>query len=160
MLLKALLEFKGIRKRLQLVGEVRDVLIYDDFGHHPTAIRSTLAGLRNLYHRNRIWAIFEPRSATTRRAVFQQEFINSFDDADEILLAPVHRPEKAPQNDRLSVPQLVHDLRIKNKNAAQFDSIDEIVEYCRSCVKKGDIIITFSNGDFNGIHQKLLDALL
>ena len=152
-------EFKGIRKRLQLKGEVKGVHVYDDFAHHPTAVRETLKGLRARYPNNRIWAVYEPRSAATRRSVFQQEFVDAFNAADMIVVAPVHRPEKAPPDDRFSVARLVSDLRAKNKQADNFNSVDEIVSYIKDKAKSSDIVVTLSNGDFGGIHQKLIESL-
>lgn len=157
---KAFTQFKGIRKRLQLKGEAKGIRIYDDFAHHPTAVRETLNGLRARYQKNKIWAVYEPRSAATRRSVFQKEFSNAFDAADWVVVAPVHRIDKAPADDRFSVSQLVSDLRTKNIKAFHFNSVEKIVQYINAEAAEGDIIVTLSNGDFDGIHQKLLDALL
>src|SRR5204862_6560466 len=103
-------EFKGVRRRMQLRGVVRGISVYDDFAHHPTAIAETLAGVRSAYPGRFIWAIFEPRSATSCRRIFQAEFVRAFAAADRVLLPSVFRPN-LPEDQRLSVEQLIADLK-------------------------------------------------
>src|SRR5204862_5094391 len=102
-------EFKGVKRRLEIFGEAGGVTVYDDFAHHPTAIAETLAGLRAANPRRRIWAIFEPRSASSSRRVFQKDFARAFGPADEVIIAPVFRTN-LPESERLSTEQLVADL--------------------------------------------------
>ena len=154
----ALASFDGVKRRLELVGVVKGIEIYDDFGHHPTAIKETLAGFRAKHENRRIWALYEPRSATSRRNVFQREFVDAFEAADGILVAPVHRPDKAPPDKIFSCEQLVKDLRKRSK-MSEYLSINDMVRYLGEHAKKDDIIITFSNGPFGGIHDKLLSSL-
>jgi UDP-N-acetylmuramate: L-alanyl-gamma-D-glutamyl-meso-diaminopimelate ligase len=132
--------------------------VYDDFAHHPTAVAETLAGLRAAQPAARIWAIFEPRSASSCRRVFQEDFANAFAAADEIVLAPVFR-SSLPEADRLSVPRLVQNLKDRGKMARETASIDEIVETVVNERRPGDLIVVMSNGGFGGIHGKLLRAL-
>ncbi len=156
--LQALASFSGVKRRLELKGLVNGIELYDDFGHHPTAVKETLAGLRARYPARRIWALYEPRSATSRRNIFQHEFSLAFDDADAILIAPVHRPDKAPAGQLFSCEMLAADVRNRNK-ISEYMTIDKMVSYLKENAKKDDIIITFSNGPFAGIHEKLLNSL-
>lgn len=156
---KALAEFKGVRRRLELVGSANEIQVYDDFGHHPTAIRETLSAFRAGNHDRRIWSLFEPRTATTRRNVFQEQFAKVFDQADFILIAPVDRPDKVPAGQLFSAEKLAADLNKRNKSAWAFQSIDPMVDHLLKHLQKGDIVITFSNGPFGNIHQKILAGL-
>lgn len=154
---KALSEFSGVKRRQELKGDVSGIKIYDDFGHHPTAVHETLQSFRAKFPQKRIWALFEPRTATTRRDVFQQDFADAFAPADKVLIAPVHRPDKAPAGHVFSSEKLADDLHQRNKSAQYFKSINEIVQHLATHAQSGDIIITFSNGPFGNIHQKLLE---
>jgi UDP-N-acetylmuramate: L-alanyl-gamma-D-glutamyl-meso-diaminopimelate ligase len=154
----SLARFKGIRRRMQLRGDVSGVSVYDDFAHHPTAIAETLAGLRSAFPRRRIWAVFEPRSATSCRRVFQQDFARAFDGADEVVIAAVFR-SSLPESERLSAEQLVADLRAAGKRARHIPAVDDIVAAIAKEQRMGDLVVIMSNGGFGGIHQKLIDAL-
>jgi UDP-N-acetylmuramate: L-alanyl-gamma-D-glutamyl-meso-diaminopimelate ligase len=155
---EALRQFRGVRRRLQRRAEVNGVAVFDDFAHHPTAIGETLAGVRCAFPDRRIWAIFEPRSATSCRRVFQGEFARAFDAADEIVIAEVFR-SNLPETERLSSDQLVADLRNAGKHARYIPAVDDIVAAVAREKRPGDIVIVMSNGGFGGIHQKLTDAL-
>jgi UDP-N-acetylmuramate: L-alanyl-gamma-D-glutamyl-meso-diaminopimelate ligase len=157
-LLDGLASFEGVKRRLDLVGVANDIDIYDDFGHHPTAIKETLAGFRAKHNNRRIWALYEPRSATSRRNIFQHEFVDAFESADAVLIAPVHRPDKAPPDQLFSCEQLVKDLRNRDKISEYLD-INDMVRYLGQHAQKDDVIITFSNGPFGGIHDRLLNSL-
>jgi UDP-N-acetylmuramate: L-alanyl-gamma-D-glutamyl-meso-diaminopimelate ligase len=150
--------FKGVRRRMQLRGTARGVAVYDDFAHHPTAIGETLAGVRSAYPDRRIWAIVEPRSATSCRKVFQHEFVSAFTTADRILLPAVFR-SSLPDEQRLSTDQLTADLRAAGKDARYIPRVDDIVATVAKEAKDGDLIVVMSNGGFDDIHQKLLAAL-
>jgi UDP-N-acetylmuramate: L-alanyl-gamma-D-glutamyl-meso-diaminopimelate ligase len=150
--------FAGVKRRLEVVGSAGGVTVYDDFAHHPTAVAETLGGLRAAQPDTRIWAIFEPRSASSCRRVFQEDFAKAFAAADEIVLAPVFR-STLPEPERLSVPRLVQDLKDRGKTAREAASIDEIVETIARERRPGDLIVVMSNGGFGGIHGKLLRAL-
>ncbi|MBN1465168.1 UDP-N-acetylmuramate:L-alanyl-gamma-D-glutamyl-meso-diaminopimelate ligase [candidate division KSB1 bacterium] len=157
-ILRALADFNGVKRRLELVFTINGIDVYDDFGHHPTAVRETLTALRAQYPNRRLWALYEPRSATSRRNVFQRAFVESFDAADIILVAPVHRPDKAPPDQLFSAQKLAEDLSAKGKISKQL-SVEEIVTFAKENAGQDDIIVTFSNGPFAGIHAKLLDCL-
>jgi len=133
--------------------------VVDDFGHHPTAIRETLRALRIKYPREKIWAIFEPRSNTTRRNVFQQELAGAFADADAVVVSEVARLEQIAANERLDPEKLMQDLKISGKNAAYLPDVDTIVSHVARHAQGGDVVCVFSNGGFGGIHEKLLERL-
>ncbi|MCO5053150.1 MAG: UDP-N-acetylmuramate:L-alanyl-gamma-D-glutamyl-meso-diaminopimelate ligase [Verrucomicrobiae bacterium] len=148
--------FKGIRRRLEVRGIAGGVTVIDDFGHHPTAIRETLRALRVKYAKEKIWAIFEPRSNTTRRNVFQHELAASFADADGVIIAQIARLELLQPEERLNPEQLMNDLRAGGKNAAYLANAEAIVAHAATQVQPGDVVCVFSNGGFDDIHQKLL----
>ena len=155
---EGLLRFQGVKRRLEVYGEAAGVTVYDDFAHHPTAIAETLAGLRAANPHRRIWAIFEPRSASSSRKIFQQDFARAFGPADEVIIAPVFRTT-LPEAERLSAQQLVSDLNKSGQRARAAASIDDIVTTIVSERKQGDLVVFMSNGGFGGIHQKTLKAL-
>jgi UDP-N-acetylmuramate: L-alanyl-gamma-D-glutamyl-meso-diaminopimelate ligase len=150
--------FAGVRRRLEVVGVADGVTVYDDFAHHPTAVAQTLAGLRASNPQARIWAVFEPRSASSCRRVFQDDFARAFEGADQVLIAPIFR-SKLPEPERLSVAQLVRDLNRRGLHAREAASIDDIVAGIASDHRPGDLVVLMSNGGFGGIQQKLLQAL-
>jgi len=153
-----LLQFAGVKRRLEIYGEAGGVTVYDDFAHHPTAIAETLAGLRAANPHRRIWAIFEPRSASSSRRVFQNDFARAFGPADEVIIAPVFRTG-LPEDERLSAPQLVADLKSAGQRARAASSLDDIVAAIAKERRDGDLVVFMSNGGFGGIHQKTLQAL-
>jgi len=150
--------FRGIKRRLETVGVRRGVTVLDDFAHHPTAVRETLAALRMGYPSRRLWAVFEPRSASSCRRVFQDDFAAAFSVADEVVIAGVFRAS-LPESERLSTERLVDDLRGQGQRARHIPSVEEIVRAIASEHRTGDIVVLMSNGGFEGIHQKLLQAL-
>jgi UDP-N-acetylmuramate: L-alanyl-gamma-D-glutamyl-meso-diaminopimelate ligase len=150
--------FAGVKRRLEVVGVADGVTVYDDFAHHPTAVAETLAGLRASNPQARIWAVFEPRSASSCRRVFQDDFARAFEGANEVLIAPIFR-SKLPESERLSVSQLVRDLNGRGLSAREAESIDDIVAGIAKEHRPGDLVVLMSNGGFGGIHQKLLRAL-
>lgn len=156
---KALRTFAGIKRRQEVRGVVNGVTVIDDFGHHPTAIRETLAGLRRRYAGSRLWAIFEPRSNTTRRAVFQESLPAAFADADGVFIAQVARLEQIPEHERLNPEKVVADIASTGKPAHYEPTADAIVSKLVPLVEPGDVIVVFSNGGFDGIHEKLLKHL-
>jgi UDP-N-acetylmuramate: L-alanyl-gamma-D-glutamyl-meso-diaminopimelate ligase len=159
-MIRALKDFQGVRRRLELRGTEGGVSVFDDFAHHPTAIRETLKAVRWSYPDRRLWAIFEPRSATSCRRVFQDDFARAFaeSDADEIVLAAVFR-STLPEDQRLSIDQLVRDLQRAGKHVRYVPKVDEIVSLVTSEARTGDLVVVMSNGGFEGIHDKLLTAL-
>jgi UDP-N-acetylmuramate: L-alanyl-gamma-D-glutamyl-meso-diaminopimelate ligase len=151
--------FKGIKRRMEIRGVVSGITVIDDFGHHPTAIRETLRALRIKYPHQKLWAVFEPRSNTTRRNVFQDELAKSFFDADAIVVAEVARLEQVPPGERLDPRKLMGDIAALGKTAAYLPDADAIVAHLAANVQGGEVIVIFSNGGFGGIHGKLLERL-
>ena len=150
--------FAGVKRRLEVVGVAGGVTLFDDFAHHPTAVAETLAGVRAAHPHARVWAVFEPRSASSCRRVFQDEFARAFAPADEVLIAPVFR-SKLPEAERLSVAQLISDLTARGQSARAAASLDDIIGAIVQGHRPGDLVVVMSNGGFGGIHQKLLSAL-
>jgi UDP-N-acetylmuramate: L-alanyl-gamma-D-glutamyl-meso-diaminopimelate ligase len=150
--------FKGVKRRLEVVGRRRGVTVYDDFAHHPTAVAETIAALRRSNPGRKIWAVFEPRSASSCRRVFQADFARAFGAADEVVLAPVFR-STLPENERLSESELISDLHASGVRARTLPGVAAIVDAIASEAAEGDLVLIMSNGGFGGIHQKLLTAL-
>ncbi len=157
-LAEGLSTFKGIRRRLETIGVRRGVTVIDDFAHHPTAVRETLAALRTGYPSRRLWAVFEPRSASSCRRVFQDDFAAAFSAADEVVIAAVFR-SSLPESERLSVERLVDDLRRQGQRARHIPDVEGIVRAIVSEHSDGDIVVFMSNGAFGGIHQNFLQVL-
>jgi len=151
--------FAGIKRRMEVRGIAGGVTVIDDFGHHPTAIRQTLKALRLRYAHEKLWAIFEPRSNTTRRRVFQAELVDAFADADAVVVSQVARLELLSEEERLDPARLMEDLKAGGKEAAYLPDVDSIVDHIARRAQGGDVICVFSNGGFGGIHGKLLQAL-
>jgi UDP-N-acetylmuramate: L-alanyl-gamma-D-glutamyl-meso-diaminopimelate ligase len=154
--MRPLAAFRGVKRRQEVIGEPRGITVIDDFAHHPTAVRETLAGLKSRYAGRRLFAVFEPRSATACRAMHQEAYAQSFDAADEILLAPVGR---SLDGERLDTARLAADLRARGKVAAAYPDVGAIVQALVARAEPGDVIALLSNGAFGGIHGRLLAAL-
>ena len=151
--------FRGIRRRMEIKGIAGGVTVVDDFGHHPTAIRETLKALRLKFPSQKIWAVFEPRSNTTRRNVFQDELASAFRDADAVIVAEVAKLEQVPVDQRLDPARLMSDIKASGKPAEYLPTVDAIVDHVKKQAAGGDVVCVFSNGGFGGIHGKLLSAL-
>jgi UDP-N-acetylmuramate: L-alanyl-gamma-D-glutamyl-meso-diaminopimelate ligase len=157
-LAEGLRRFKGVRRRMELRGTADGVAVYDDFAHHPTAIEETLAGVRSAYPDRRIWAIFEPRSATSCRRVFHSEFVRALSKADSVVLPAVFR-SSLPEDQRLSPELVVEELQQSGVDARFIPAVDDIVRAVARDSRGGDLVVVMSNGGFDDIHQKLLRAL-
>jgi UDP-N-acetylmuramate: L-alanyl-gamma-D-glutamyl-meso-diaminopimelate ligase len=150
--------FRGVKRRLEVIGSRRDVVVYDDFAHHPTAVAETLAALRAAQPGRRIWAIFEPRSASSCRRTFQNDFARAFSAADQVVIASVFR-SALPLDERLSEDELVRDLEQRGIPAHHLPDVETIVTFVSGHARPGDLIVVMSNGGFGGIHRKLLEGL-
>ena len=150
--------FGGVKRRQELLGEARGVRVYDDFAHHPTAVAETIAALRAARPGHRMWAVFEPRSASSCRRVFQDDFARAFQAADQVIVAPVFR-STLPEEQRLLVPRLVADLASAGVAAREVPTVEDIVATIAAEAREGDDVLVMSNGGFGGIHGKLLEAL-
>jgi len=155
----ALKSFSGIARRQELRGEARGVKVIDDFGHHPTAIAYTLQALRHRYRGHRIWAIFEPRTNTTRRAVFQQRLPDALKVADGVFISQVARLEQIPKEERLNPEAVVTAIAKAGRAAFYEENADAIVDRIVPMLRRQDIVAVFSNGGFDNIHKKLLKRL-
>jgi UDP-N-acetylmuramate: L-alanyl-gamma-D-glutamyl-meso-diaminopimelate ligase len=158
-LMTGLTSFGGVKRRLEVVGEARGVTVIDDFAHHPTAVLATIGALRGRFPGSRLWVVFEPRSATSRRAVFQDGFTRSFAAADRVVLAPLWDPHKIPEAERLDVERMVREISAAGTRASAPGGVDEIVAEIASEARAGDVVTILSSGGFGGIHGKLLRAL-
>ncbi len=156
---KAVASFEGVKRRQEVRGEVRGITIIDDFGHHPTAIRETLRGLRHQYPGRRLWAIFEPRSNTTRRAIFQQELPAALAEADGAILAQVARIDQLAADNRLDPAKVVIDIAATGRPAFYEPDVTAIIARLKPLVQERDVIVILSNGGFGGIHERLLKEL-
>ena len=151
--------FQGIKRRQEVVGVKKGVTVLDDFAHHPTAIRLTLEAVKEAYPGQRVWAVFEPRTATSRRKVFEQDFPDSFLGADRVVFAGLFAPEKIREKDRLDPERVVTLIRQKGGNANFIPEVDDIVGFMAENVENRDVVLVMSSGGFGGIHQKILDRL-
>jgi UDP-N-acetylmuramate: L-alanyl-gamma-D-glutamyl-meso-diaminopimelate ligase len=157
-LAEGLRAFRGIKRRLETVGVSDGVTVLDDFAHHPTAVQETLSALRTGYPSRRIWAVFEPRSASSCRRIFQDDFAGAFGAADEVVVAAVFR-SSLPEAERLSAVQLVADLGARGQKARHIPEVDGIIETVVREHRAGDVVVLMSNGGFGGIHRRLVEAL-
>ena len=155
---QGLAAFKGVKRRLEIVGEARGVTVYDDLAHHPTAVEERLKAVRRSAPGRRVWAIFEPRSASSCRRIFQDDFARAFAGADEVVIASVFR-SSLPAEERLSESKLVADLTAGHVRARHLPDVETIVGAVSREARDGDLIVVMSNGGFGGIHRKLLAAL-
>lgn len=151
--------FLGIQRRMEIRGEVGGVTVIDDFAHHPTAIAETLKAVRLRFPGRKIWALFEPRSNTTRRAVFQRELVEALSQADEVVVAEVVRQDQLPEHDRLDPVALTESLRVNEVTAVHLPEVESIVEHVVAHASSGDVICALSNGGFGGVHDRLLASL-
>jgi UDP-N-acetylmuramate: L-alanyl-gamma-D-glutamyl-meso-diaminopimelate ligase len=156
---QAMESFAGVKRRQEVLGEPNGVLIIEDFAHHPTAVKETILGIKKKYPQRKVFAVFEPRSATSRRKIFQKEYVEAFKVSDEILLAQAFDQTKIQEVDRFSSEELVSDLKKGQKSAQVFSGADEIVQELKKRTQKGDLVLIMSNGGFDGIYGKLLKAL-
>jgi UDP-N-acetylmuramate: L-alanyl-gamma-D-glutamyl-meso-diaminopimelate ligase len=158
----ALRAFQGVKRRLELRGRVAGTALYDDFAHHPTAVRETLRALRALdppVGDGRVFAVFEPRSYTSRTRVFQDDFGRALASADRVIVAAAHLPGKVPEGQRVSEEELVAAARACGAEARFIPGVEAIVAALADEVRAGDRIAILSNGAFGRIHERLLEAL-
>jgi UDP-N-acetylmuramate: L-alanyl-gamma-D-glutamyl-meso-diaminopimelate ligase len=156
----ALATFKSVRRRAEVRGEASGVLVIDDFAHHPTAVRETLQALKQKYQGRRLVAVFEPRSWSSRLAVFQDDYARAFAHADYVVIASVFDSRKATEKGSvLDTHRLIEEIAAQDKPAFGIEGADEIVTHLTPELRAGDIVAVMSNGGFGGIHEKLLAAL-
>lgn len=151
--------FKGIKRRQEIVGEKKGITVIDDFAHHPTAIDLTIDAVKKAYPGQRVWAVFEPRSATSRRKVFEESFPKSFLKADRVVIAGLFAPEKIKEEERLDAEGVTASIREMGGVADYIPQVDDIVEFIIKNSNSGDVILVMSSGGFDGIHKKILEGL-
>jgi UDP-N-acetylmuramate: L-alanyl-gamma-D-glutamyl-meso-diaminopimelate ligase len=155
----AMAAFRGVLRRLEVKGEASGVLVVDDFAHHPTAIRVTIDAARNRWPGRRLWAIFEPRSNTMRRKVFEASLASSLSTADAAVLGAVNRANLLGDEERLSPERVLQTVRAAGRKAEGFESAEEIAEFLAGETRPGDVVLVMSNGSFDGLCGKLLAKL-
>ncbi len=155
----ALESFKGIKRRQEIRGQKRRITVMDDFAHHPTAVRETIRAVKSISTNGRLIAVFEPRTATSMRSFFQNEYAHSFDMADLICIRKPPPVRKIPDGEKFSSEQLVTDLNERGKEAYFFPDTDVIIDFLVSNARPADLVLIMSNGGFDNIHQRLLDSL-
>ena len=156
---RGLASFAGVKRRLELRGIAGGVTVLDDYAHHPTAVRETLKSLRKRFPKRRIIAVYEPRSATSRRKTFQAEFADSFAHADEVIVGKLFDPSKIPPADRFDPERMALDLHQRGTKAAYIPEVETIVKQLAESAAPGDVVCVLSSGSFDGLHDKLLDAI-
>ena len=156
----ALASFQNVKRRAEVRGEERGVVVIDDFAHHPTAVRETLRALRARYKDRRLIAVFEPRSWSSRLAVFQDDYANAFASADYVVIASVFDSQKVTEKGRaLDTAALIEAISKQGKPAFALPDADQIVRHIAPELRSGDVVAIMSNGGFGGIHEKILGAL-
>ncbi|TDI86976.1 MAG: UDP-N-acetylmuramate:L-alanyl-gamma-D-glutamyl-meso-diaminopimelate ligase [Caldithrix sp.] len=148
--------FKSVRRRLQFHGEAKGIKVFDDFAHHPTEIKTTLEGLRTRFPSQRLWAVFEPRKATSKRKMFQSRFVEALAVADNVILTPLYIPEKVPEEERLSVEKICELLINQNIPSRVLTADEGMISFLKENLRAKDVVLFMSNGDFNQIPAKLI----
>ena len=152
-------EFRGVLRRLEFKGESSGVLVVDDFAHHPTAIRATIDAARHRWPGRKLWAVFEPRSNTMRRRVFENDLAASLKTADSAVLGAVNRANLLSDEERMSPSRVLEAIRKSGRTAEGFDTAEEIADYLAAETRSGDLVLVMSNGSFDGLCGKLLGKL-
>ncbi len=157
--LAALASFAGVKRRQESLGEPAGVMVFDDFAHHPTAVRETLCGFRERFPDRRLVAVFEPRTNTSRRSFFQSDYVEAFVQADVTLLREPRDPGGIPVDERFSSRKLAEDLCAAGKQAWSFPDTDRLLRFLLETLQAGDVAVIMSNGSFDGLNGRLLDGL-
>jgi len=158
-IVEAVETFKGVKRRLEVLGEYKDVMVIDDFAHHPTAVKETIKAVKNHYGNRRLIAVFEPRSNSSRRNIFQNTYVDSFSNADIVILPEPPMMDNIPFNERFSSPKLVANLKKKGIEAYYFLNTPTLLDGLLARIKPGDVILIMSNGAFDNIQGRLVDHL-
>lgn len=152
-------KFKGVKRRQEVRGEVKGITIIDDFAHHPTAVRETLSGLKRSYGERRLVAVFEPRTNSSRRAIFQHHYEDAFSDADVVLVREPIPLQNVPREELFSSEQLASALRERTCEAHSFADTDKILSHLQATSRAGDVVAILSNGGFDDIHERFIEML-
>ena len=152
-------EFQGVKRRQEIIGKPNDITIIEDFAHHPTAVKQTIQSVQARYPKGNVYSVFEARSATSRRNVFQSEYADALGAAKTVIMPPAFNQGGIPEDQRFSTDRLMNDLKARGVDAVVKADVDEIVGELKARAKPGDVILVMSNGGFGGIYEKLLKAL-
>ena len=158
-IIAGLRSFEGVRRRQEVRGVINNITVIDDFAHHPTAVRETLTALKQAYEGHRLVAVFEPRTNSSRRQIFQKDYVLSFDQADLVIVREPVRLPNFPVNQLFSSRQLAADLKEKGIPALSFEDTDAILSHLQTTLVPGDVVAILSNGGFDNIHLRLLETL-
>lgn len=150
--------FKGVARRLEILYD-KEITVIDDFGHHPTAVKSTIEGLRNKYKDRRLLVVLDPRSNTSVRRVLQDDWVEALSNSDIVWINQLHRIDKIPLNDRLDRVFLVNELSKKNVKSIAVSNVEQILSDLNTTFRQNDVIVFFSNGSFDGIKEKFICSL-
>jgi UDP-N-acetylmuramate: L-alanyl-gamma-D-glutamyl-meso-diaminopimelate ligase len=156
---RALPRFAGVRRRLEVRGEKNGIVVVDDFAHHPTAVRGTLQAARSRWPGRRLWALFEPRSNTAGRKIFEEEYAEAFSNADALVIAPVFHSSRLPPEARIDRETLVRRFAQEGKPAFAPEKTEEVTDYLKREARPGDVLLLMSSGAFGGLPEKLLGLL-
>jgi UDP-N-acetylmuramate: L-alanyl-gamma-D-glutamyl-meso-diaminopimelate ligase len=151
--------FQGVHRRQEVRGVKAGVTVIDDFAHHPTAVRETIRAIRGSYPSRRLVAVFEPRTNTSRRRIFQSEYPAALGEADLVIVREPPDLAKIAAEDRFSSQQLAADLQGAGRSAYYFPNTEDILDFLHRELRTGDVVLIMSNGGFDRIHQRLLDSL-
>ena len=158
-ILAGIAQYAGVKKRQEWIGAVDGIDVYDDFAHHPTAVRETVRAIRARYPERRIWGIFEMKSNTSRRAIFQHEYPEALAECDEVILSAPWKKDDLPPEMLIDIPRVAADLNARGVHARLIASVDDIVEVLSHELKSGDVVLGMSGSAFGDLHHKLLRAL-
>jgi UDP-N-acetylmuramate: L-alanyl-gamma-D-glutamyl-meso-diaminopimelate ligase len=156
---KGLETFPGVKRRQEVIARIKGITLIEDFAHHPTAVELTIEGIRLANPDSRIWALFEPRTNTSRRGFFQDQLPGSFKQADKVIIAKVFNEEKLKDGEALDAALVVKRIKATGKDASYIPDIDQIVDLVAREATKGDIVLIMSNGSFGGIYERLIKAI-
>jgi len=158
-IVRALKSFPGVRRRQDIRGVKRGVTVMDDFAHHPSAVRETISGVKPFFKEGRLVAVFEPRTNSSMRDIFQNDYAQAFDGADIVCIKKPSMLSKVPENQRINSEQLVKDILKRGVRALYFDDTERIIDFIATESRYGDLILIMSNGGFDNIHKRLLENL-
>jgi UDP-N-acetylmuramate: L-alanyl-gamma-D-glutamyl-meso-diaminopimelate ligase len=156
---RELAAFQGVRRRQEVRGVEGGITVIDDFAHHPTAVAETLAALKEAYGGQRLVAVFEPRTNSSRRTIFQQRYAEVFASADEVVIKEPDPLVGVAADDHFSAARLASDLVARGQQAASFPDTDQILDYLLASLHSGDVVAILSNGGFDNIHARLIAGL-
>jgi UDP-N-acetylmuramate: L-alanyl-gamma-D-glutamyl-meso-diaminopimelate ligase len=151
--------FKGVKRRQEVRGDIEGIIVIDDFAHHPTAVRETIQGVRLRYPDRRLWAVFEPRSNTSRRNIHQEAYALAFDGATRVSLRTPQPHDQVPASEQLDILRLVESLRERGIEANAAREVPTLVDRVAMEVREGDVVLVMSNAAFEGFIPLLLEAL-